>query len=197
MPRTRLKQLAQDGATDGQHLEWDNAAGVWKPVTPSGGGGLPPMAWDPANHGTYPSTAAARTNRGVHPVWAFDAGTDEDIILQGYMPASYDAGSLEVKIQWAGDGVTTGDVKWNVSWERLHTGQDLDTGGGAADQTATTTTSGTDGQTVVTTIAFTQAQADSIAAGERFQLQVTRDANAAGDTMAADAQVVGVWVESA
>lgn len=31
MPRTRLKQLAQDGATDGQGMVWDNAAGLWKP----------------------------------------------------------------------------------------------------------------------------------------------------------------------
>lgn len=33
MPRAALKQLAQDGATDGQALVWDNATGVWIPAT--------------------------------------------------------------------------------------------------------------------------------------------------------------------
>ena len=38
MPRTRLKQLAQDGATDGQVVEWNNTSGKWEPATPAGGG---------------------------------------------------------------------------------------------------------------------------------------------------------------
>lgn len=32
--KPRLKQLAQDGATDGQHILWNNANGVWEPGTP-------------------------------------------------------------------------------------------------------------------------------------------------------------------
>lgn len=39
--KTRLKQLAQDGATDGQVVTWNNAAGVYEPQTPSGGGSSP------------------------------------------------------------------------------------------------------------------------------------------------------------
>ena len=31
MSLLRLKQLAQDGATDGQHMTWNNAAGKWEP----------------------------------------------------------------------------------------------------------------------------------------------------------------------
>lgn len=33
MPRARLKQLAQDGATDGQLLRWSASNGVWEPFT--------------------------------------------------------------------------------------------------------------------------------------------------------------------
>ena len=37
MPKARLKQLAQDGATDGQVVEWNNASGKWEPATPTVG----------------------------------------------------------------------------------------------------------------------------------------------------------------
>jgi hypothetical protein len=33
MPKPRLKQLAQDGATDGQLARWDNASSSWIPAT--------------------------------------------------------------------------------------------------------------------------------------------------------------------
>jgi hypothetical protein len=35
MPKPRLKQLAQDGATDGQVAAWNNANGVWEPQSAS------------------------------------------------------------------------------------------------------------------------------------------------------------------
>jgi len=171
------------------------SSAVWTETTATGGGSKAVVAWNPGAHGIYNSTACARTVRGTHAVWAFDDVTDEQIILHGYMPESYAAGNIDVSLQWAGDGVTTGDVVWNVEWERVDTGLDLDADSFATAQTATTTTSGTDGATVVTTITFTQAQADSVAAGERFRLRVTRDADNGSDTMAADAQVIGVWIE--
>ena len=37
MPRIRPKQLAQDGATNGQPLKWNNALGIWAPAAPGGG----------------------------------------------------------------------------------------------------------------------------------------------------------------
>ena len=37
MSKVRLKQVAQDGATDGQVATWDNSSGVWIPTTISGG----------------------------------------------------------------------------------------------------------------------------------------------------------------
>ena len=38
MSRVRLKQLAQDGATDGEVAKWNNSAGVWEPGTAASGG---------------------------------------------------------------------------------------------------------------------------------------------------------------
>jgi len=39
MAKIRLKQLDQDGATNGQVVAWNNTNGVWEPTT-GGGGGL-------------------------------------------------------------------------------------------------------------------------------------------------------------
>ncbi len=36
--KPRLKQLAQDGATDGQHMVWNTSAAAWIAETPAGDG---------------------------------------------------------------------------------------------------------------------------------------------------------------
>lgn len=143
----------------------------------------------------YPSGAPGRGVRNARPVWEFDDVADESIIFMDVMEPSYQGNDIDVRIQWAGNGATTGDVKWNVEWERINTGLDLDGDSYAAAQTVTTTTSGTDGQTVISTISFTQAQADGILASEPYRLRLTRDADAGGDTMTVDAQVLCVVVE--
>jgi hypothetical protein len=90
---------------------------------------------------------------------------------------------------------TTGNVKWNAEVERT-TAQDTDSDSFAAAQTATTTCSGTSGILVETSIQFTSgAQMDSVVAGERFRVRVSRDANDAGDTMAGNAQLLGFYVK--
>lgn len=38
--KSRISQLAQSGATDGQVITWDNTAGEWVPDTPAAGGSL-------------------------------------------------------------------------------------------------------------------------------------------------------------
>ena len=59
--KIRLKQIAQDGATDGQSIVWDNAAGVWAPASSLGGGSLQAL--------TYAfSTLTAAANPGAGTV---------------------------------------------------------------------------------------------------------------------------------
>ncbi len=80
-----------------------------------------------------------------------------------------------------------------MAFERIAPGgQDIDSDGFDAIQTVTDTTNATSGIVTRTSITFTQAQADSIAAGDAFRLRVTRDANAGGDTMTGDAQILRV-----
>lgn len=147
-----------------------------------------------ANDATFPaSNPAGAASRNEHPILTFDDSTDENAIFHDSMSRDYAGGNLTVDIDWvAAPSVTTGDVKWDVSFERIAAGgQDIDSDGFAAIQTGTDTTSGTSGVVTRTSITFTQAQADSIVAGDAFRLKITRDTSVGGD-MAGDAQVLRV-----
>ncbi len=159
-------------------------------------GGSDQLASFDANTAVFPATApAAATSRNEHPLIAYDDTTDENVIFQGLMSRDYSAGSLMVDLNWIAASATTGNVKWNVAFERLAAGgQDLDADGFAAVQTGTSTTNGTSGVITKTSITFTQAQADAIAASDAFRLKVTRDADDGGDTMVGDAQLLRVQI---
>jgi len=73
-------------------------------------------------------------------------------------------------------------------------GQDIDADGFATQQTATSTTNGTSGIVTRTTITLTQAQADSIAAGDTYRLRLERVATDGGDNMSGNAEVLRVIV---
>lgn len=162
-------------------------------AVPAGGSGGNDLARFTANSETTLDTVGVGiSSRNGHPIVAFDQTVDEGIIFHGIMSQDYSAGTMTLDMEFAGDGVTTGDVKWLVSWEAAPADLDVDSFHTA--KTVTTTTSGTDGGTVTSTITFTQAEADGLAAGDPFRLKVVRDADDAGDTMTADAQLLSVHV---
>ena len=141
-----------------------------------------------------PSTKA----RGTHSVLAFDDTAVEGIPWQKFLPAGFTSGSsLLVSIYWVADTAVAGDVVWAAAFERDNAGgHDIDTDDFAALQTAAASTApGTAGVIQVATITFTQAQADAVAAGEPLRLFVQRTADAVGDTMVGDAQLLRVVVE--
>lgn len=153
-------------------------------------------------HGSFPpSTNMATLNtRNAVPVLDFDQTTDETIYWKGLLPRNYSGGGLTVIVHWMGaTGLTSGSVVWEVGIERRHaSGDDLDSDTFATNQFAQTTTSGTSGVTVTTSIPFTSgAQMDSLAAGDPFRLRLVRDANGTNgtDSMAGDAQVECVEIK--
>jgi len=164
---------------------------------PGSGSGGDQIATFEANMATFPaSSPAAATSRNEHPIIAFDDSTDENIIFHGLISNDYSNAALTVHIDWVAATATTGDVKWDVQFERLADGgTDIDADSFATLQTSTDTTDGTSGIITRSSIAFTQVQADSIVAGDSFRLKVTRDANAAGDTLSGDAQILRVGVK--
>lgn len=141
------------------------------------------------------SNYATFDTRNGHPVLDFDQSTDEAAIVSGVLPRNYGGNGLTVYLHFAATGITTGNVIWDVSIERVSDSQqDIDSDGFASAQSVTVAVPGTDGHVKITSVAFTSgAQMDSLAAGEGFRLKVNRDANNGSDTAAADAELR--WIE--
>lgn len=152
---------------------------------------LPVMAEFPA------SNYATWDERNVTKVLDFDDSTDETVEFPCIMPRSYAGGGVTVKLYWAATSATSGDVKWNVAFKSFTAdADDMDSKAFATAQTGTSTTASASGELIETDIAFTDgAQMDSVAVGEYFRIQVTRDANDAADTMTGDAELVGIEIK--
>lgn len=201
------------GTIIGQILYWNGAAWVvldpgaaGQQLTTQGAGAAPIWAAGEAVLGELftPDNArlslvnaipaASVSQRNQRLVIDFDADTDENCTWPAVMGDAYAGGSLQVDIDWVAAAIV-GDVVWGVQWERLNAGgPDVDVDGFAAARFATDTTSGTSGVITRSSITFTQAQADAIAAGDSFRLLLFRDATDVGDTLLGDAQMLRVAV---
>jgi len=149
-------------------------------------------------HNEPPATNPATLDtRNQHPVLDFDATTNEDAVFSAVMPRSYAATTgLTVYIHYAMSSATSGDVDWDVAFERIGDQQlDIDADSFAAVQSVdNTTVPGTSGLVDIVSVAFTDgAQMDSVAVGEGFRVKVTRDA--ASDTATGDAELLFVEIK--
>lgn len=160
----------------------------------SGGGvgSMPPVVILPTDNHPPIADYATPSVRSGNYILEFDgsAATGESAIFKRVLPASYGGGNLAVDVYWTAASGITGNVKWNASFEQHAAGADIDVDSFASAQTTTTACAGTNGLTALTTITFTSAQIDSLAAGNPFRLKLQRDSGHASDTMdAVDAQV--------
>jgi len=135
-------------------------------------------------------------NGRIHPVLDFDAAADEFAQFSSVMPQNYTAAAaISVIVEWACTSAISGTVTWTAQVERGNT--DMDTDSFAAAQTADGTANGTSGVTTFTTISLTNAQADSIAKGERFRLLVSRNQDSGTDDIASDVELRSVEIREA
>lgn len=133
---------------------------------------------------------ATLDTRNQHPVLDFDAATNESAIFSAVLPRNYGGGGVTVYLHYAMSTAVSGDVDWDVAFERIgDQQQDIDSDGFAAVQSVdNTTVPGTSGNVDIVSVAFTNgAQMDSVAVGEGFRLKVTRDA--VSDTATGDAEL--------
>ena len=144
-----------------------------------------PQAGEPPS-----SNAATPDTRNSHPVLDFDASTNESIVFSAVMPRAYAGGGLTVYLHYAMTTATSGDIDWDVAFERIgDQQQDIDSDGfAAANSVDNTTVPGTSGNVDIVNVTFTDgADMDSIAVGEGFRMKVTRDA--VSDTATGDAEL--------
>ena len=151
------------------------------------------LVFGPLHNEPPASNPATLDQRNGHPVLDFDATTNEDAIFTGVMPQHYGGGGVTVYIHYSMSSATSGDVDWDVAFERIgDQQQDVDSDGfAAANSVDNTTVPATSGLVDVVSVAFTNGvDMDSVAAGEAFRIKLTRDA--VSDTAAGDVELHAV-----
>jgi hypothetical protein len=154
------------------------------------------VIFTPAANEPPSSNFATIDLRNLHPVLDFDASTNEDAIFSGVLPQNY-AGTtgVTVYLHYAMSSATSGDIDWDVAFERIGD-QQLDIDGdsfAAVNSVDNTTVPGTSGNVDVVSVAFTNgADMDSVVKGDSFRLLVRR--LAADDTATGDAELVAVEI---
>ena len=148
------------------------------------------VVFTPGSNEPPASNAATKDLRNSHPVLDFDDTTNEDAVWSYVLPRHYDGGGLTVYIHYSMTSATTGDIDWDVAFERVgDQQQNIDSDGfAAANSVDNTTVPGTSGNVDIVNVTFTDgADMDSIAVGEKFRMKVTRDA--VSDTATGDAEL--------
>lgn len=198
--------------TAGQVLESGGAGADVSWGTDGGGSALFAAFLDPRDGisppGTNSQSVAAYSIRNGHPCMEFPASEEDaadgdatvyddsvDFVLR--VPSTFStSNNLQVDWVWSAEGATSGNVVWIVEVEAFGPALiDLDSDSFDTAQTVTTATSGTDGNTVTSSIQFTVAEFDGVAAGNLVRIRLTRNSNEALDTLAVRAQVYGMSVE--
>lgn len=183
--------------TSGQVLQTKGAGANPQWSTNGGGGGATLAVLTALNNEPPAASYATLDTRNAHPVLDFDDSADEAAVFRGVLLRGYQGGGITVRIIWMATSATTGTVRWAAFIERDDTGTDLDSSSFASAQTVGASTNATSGIPTYTDIAFTAgAQMDSLAAGEMFRVNITRDADGTTgtDNMAGDAELLAIEI---
>jgi len=139
-------------------------------------------------------TVEAGTNDVDYKVLDFDAATEENAYVGFVMPDSYDGGTITARFIWtAASG--SGDVIWGIKGRCFANDDAIDQAYGTA--VTVTDTLITAGDIHISAATAVVTLAGSPAGGQYIQLKVYRDADAGGDTLAADARLLAVKIEYA
>lgn len=139
--------------------------------------------------GAAVGTAESATNRIMIKSIDFDQTTEEYAQFQIAMPKSWDEGTMTAKFYWSaasGDG----DVIWGIQGLALGDTDTIDTAFGTAVTVTDNDGSSNTLRVTSTTSAFTIS--NTPATNDLVTFQVYRDADAGGDTLNADARLMGV-----
>ena len=121
----------------------------------------------------------------------FDQTSDEFAQFSIKMPGNWDASTVTFDAVWTAAS-SSGDVIWGLQGVAYANDDAIDTAWGTA-QTSTDTLTAT-GDICVSPESSAITLAGTPAASEFCQFRVYRDADAGGDTLAADAQLIGITI---
>ena len=148
----------------------------------------------PANADLPSSNFATFDIRNAIRILDFDDTTDESVEFSGFMPRHYDGGGITVTVGWMATSATSGTISLDVAFKSISDdSDDVDTKAFAAANNANPTAPNVSGEVDYVEITFTDgADMDSIAAGEYFRMQISRDADSttSTDNMSGDMELV-------
>jgi hypothetical protein len=184
--------------TSGHYLKTNGTGSdpAWAAVSASGGGStnvwIPASAWIPrTTTGAGIDSREQSTNKINTDELLFDAGTDEFAQAMIVMPNNWNAGTVTAKFHWTAS-TGSGDVVWGLQGRAYANDDALDQAMGTAQTATDTLTATNDVDISPATSAITLG--GTAASGNPVIFQVYRDADAAGDTLANDARLLGVEI---
>lgn len=146
-----------------------------------------PSTTNGAAFGSY----EASSNKNLVSTYAFDQTTQEFVQFTFQMPFFWNAGTLTAQLVWTAAG-GTGDVIWGIQGVAYSNDDTFDLGYGTNQNITDTLTAVGDVDFTSFTSAITLA--NTPAAGDLVNWRVFRDAGAGGDTLNADALLIGVYL---
>jgi hypothetical protein len=150
-------------------------------------------AWIPRTTGGcgVDSREIGSTNRQNFDELLFDSGTDEFAQAIVVLPSNYNNGTITARFYWtAASG--SGDVVWGIQGRAFADDDALDQAAGTAQTVTDTLLAANDMHITSATSSVTFG--GTPASNVPIQLQIYRDADAAGDTLAVDARLLGVQI---
>lgn len=131
------------------------------------------------------------TNKVNYDTLDFDAGTVEYAQFLAVLPSNWNGGTVTAQFLWTAQS-GSGDVVWKLAGRALSNDDAIDTAMGTAQSATDTLTAAGDMNISPATSAITIA--GSPAAGVPVMFEVCRDATAGGDTLAVDANLLGIII---
>ncbi len=136
-----------------------------------------------------------------HPCLDYSDTVAKVAYFRGHVPVEYTGTDITVTIRnsWSSDTTAANKVRWEAAFERIVSGTtDKDSAGNfAASRAVSVNVQATQGVNSEITLTFTQAQADSIAAGELYVIKIRRDVAHADDNSSGDAELDTVFLQAA
>jgi len=128
-------------------------------------------------------------DKPMYQTFDFDQSTEEHVQFTIPMPRNYNNGTITARFYWLSSS-SSGDVVWAIAGRGYADDEAIDAAFGT-EQTTTSTMTATDDVNVSD---FTSAMtlAGTVADGSMIQFQVTRNAAAGGDDLAADAKLFAI-----
>lgn len=132
------------------------------------------------------------TNKINYKYLAFDASTEEYAWIHLPTPDNWDLSTVTITFHWT-FASSSGDVIWGAAGLCRSNDDALDTALGTAQTVTDTALTAGDEHTTSATSAITIG--GTPAKGDKLYLRVYRDADAGGDTLGADAYLMGITVK--